>query len=80
MNSAHKDGPQVILFSNQKGGAGKTTLTREMGFYLASCGKKVLLMDCDGQGNLSKGIAGEIRTGLYEALEGLDFGLSPARR
>jgi len=72
--------PQVILFSNQKGGVGKTTLTREMGFYLGSQGRKVLLMDCDGQGNLSKGIAEEIHTGLYEALEGMDFGLTPVTK
>jgi cellulose biosynthesis protein BcsQ len=25
-----------IVFSNQKGGVGKTTLTRELGIYLAS--------------------------------------------
>lgn len=61
---------RVILFSNQKGGVGKTTLTREMGFYLASTGRRVLLIDCDGQGNLSKGIAAETKMSLYEALEG----------
>lgn len=61
---------KVILFSNQKGGVGKTTLTREMGYYLAGEGKKVLLVDCDGQGNLSKGVADGVTAGLYEALEG----------
>ncbi len=61
---------KVILFSNQKGGVGKTTLTREMGFYLAGEDKKVLLVDCDGQGNLSKGVSVNVSGGLYEALEG----------
>ncbi len=61
---------KVILFSNQKGGVGKTTLTREMGFYLAGEDKRVLLVDCDGQGNLSKGVSDNVSGGLYEALEG----------
>jgi len=67
---------RVILFSNQKGGVGKTTLTREMGFYLSSTGCRVLLIDCDGQGNLSKGIAAETKMGLYEALEGEEVSFS----
>ena len=61
---------RVILFSNQKGGVGKTTLTRETGYYLASQNHRVLLIDCDGQGNLSKGVAAAAGPGLYEALEG----------
>ena len=68
---------EVILFSNQKGGVGKTTLTRELGFYLAGQGRKVLFIDCDGQGNLSKGVAGDIAAGLYEALEGEGVNFTP---
>jgi chromosome partitioning protein len=65
-------GPTVTIFSNQKGGVGKTTLCRELGVYVSTCGLKVLLVDADPQGNLSKsllpeeGSAGE----LYDALEG----------
>ena len=60
--------PEVLLFTNQKGGVGKTTLVREMGFYLSKTGYSVLLIDCDSQGNLSKGLI-EGSPGLYEALE-----------
>jgi chromosome partitioning protein len=44
---------RILIFSNQKGGVGKTTLTRELGIYVASCGQRVLLVDCDPQGNLT---------------------------
>ena len=60
----------IIILSNQKGGVGKTTLTRELGIYLASLGKTLLLVDCDPQGNLSKSLTDEetTNTGLYEAI------------
>ena len=58
-----------IVFTNQKGGVGKTTLTRELGCYLShEKGFKVLLVDCDGQGNLSKSFLDETGKGLYEAV------------
>jgi chromosome partitioning protein len=62
----------VIIFSNQKGGVGKTTLTRELGIYLAGRGRMVLLIDCDPQGNLTRGLTEEDNAcpGLYEAIEG----------
>ena len=62
--------PEVIIFSNQKGGVGKTTLTRELGIYLSSLGYKVLLVDSDPQGNLSRSLTEEAPAGLYEAMEG----------
>lgn len=62
--------PVTIVFSNQKGGVGKTTLTRELGIYLSLKGKKVLLIDSDPQANLSRGLVGEMGSGLYEALRG----------
>ena len=62
---------KVIIFSNQKGGVGKTTLTRELGIYISSLGLKVLLADCDPQGNLTKSLTEETPKGcLYKALEG----------
>jgi chromosome partitioning protein len=61
--------PEVIIFSNQKGGVGKTTLTRELGIWLA-VKRKVLLMDCDPQGNLTRGLTEDHAAGLYEAFTG----------
>jgi len=60
--------PRIIIFSNQKGGVGKTTLTRELGIYIASLGYRLLFVDCDPQGNLSKSLLEEVGTGLFEAL------------
>jgi chromosome partitioning protein len=67
---------KVISFSNQKGGVGKTTLTRELGIYLSSTGRKTLLIDADPQANLTKSLVENEDTiefgpgGLYEALTG----------
>ncbi len=44
---------QVITIFNQKGGVGKTTLTGIIGAGLAMRGYKVLLIDADGQGDLT---------------------------
>ena len=65
----------TVIFSNQKGGVGKTTLTRELGIYLASRGHAVLLVDCDPQGNLTKSLSESAELGLYDGLTGA--GLRP---
>ena len=62
-----------IVFSNQKGGVGKTTLTRELGIYLSSTGKRVLAIDLDPQANLTRSLTDEEFTGCHEALSGLRF-------
>ena len=50
---------KVIAVSNQKGGVGKTTMTVNVGKNLAGMGYKVLLIDNDPQGNLTRAILGD---------------------
>ncbi|MBN2433836.1 MAG: ParA family protein [Spirochaetes bacterium] len=44
-----------MTFSNQKGGVGKSTLTREIGVCLAKQGHFTLLADLDPQAKLPLG-------------------------
>ena len=44
---------KIIAINNQKGGTGKTTTAAALGFGLYHRGYKILLIDLDGQGNLS---------------------------
>jgi len=45
-----------ITFVNEKGGSGKTTLSVNVGAWLADAGKKVLLVDMDPQGHVGKSL------------------------
>jgi chromosome partitioning protein len=49
----------VIAGINQKGGVGKSTTDANLGEALAHRGKRVLLIDTDPQGTLTKGTLGE---------------------
>ena len=44
---------KVIAVANQKGGVGKTTVTRELSACCALRGYQTLVIDCDPQANLS---------------------------
>ena len=50
---------KVVAVTNRKGGVGKTTTTMNLGTGLAQLGRKVLLVDMDGQSNLSQALLGE---------------------
>ena len=44
----------IIVFGNQKGGVGKTTLCTLFANYIAAMGKKTLVIDCDNQQTISE--------------------------
>jgi len=61
---------KVIAIATQKGGVGKTTSSLEIAATMAQDGKRVLLIDYDQQGNLSKyvGADAEKKLTIYDAL------------
>lgn len=65
---------KTVVIANQKGGVGKTTTTVNLAAYLASKGKKTLMIDIDPQGNSCSGLGIGMKdregAGIYEALLG----------
>jgi chromosome partitioning protein len=57
-----------IAVMTSKGGTGKTTTAINLGHCLALSGKKVLIIDCDSQGNVAMAFNEKPQKGLAELL------------
>lgn len=91
---APREGPRIFVVSGGKGGLGKTVLAANLGVYLASVGRRALLVDADPQGanaHTLVGVAGSLARRSRDPVEtpvpglkllhtGADEGLSALRR
>lgn len=66
--AAPGEAPRVIAVFNHKGGTGKTTTAVTLAAGLAARGKRTLLVDTDGQGNVAVSLALTVERSLYHVL------------
>lgn len=59
---------RIVAVFNHKGGTGKTTTAVQLAAGLAERGRKVLLVDTDGQGNVAVSLGLSVRRSLYHVL------------
>lgn len=59
---------QVVALTNLKGGVGKTTTTVHLAAALAEQGKRILVVDADGQGHCAIYLGAERNSGLSQVL------------
>ena len=63
-----KNQTKIVAFFNQKGGVAKTTSVINIAAGLVNKGKKILVIDLDTQGNLTKGLGvyHQTKNSIYE--------------
>jgi len=71
--TAIRDSKPILLFANQKGGVGKTTLSANLAAAFADRGERVLVVDLDYQGSLTNLMRAEANAQAGDAPSTVDL-------